>query len=208
MLSPNIRYRERKHRNWVGDKSGGCDVGFCTYFGGNCSMLSKQKNRYSLAPRLLIAAALIVFAAQTIDYPNFTVDDVFIPMRYAENAASGNGLVYNIGEYVEGYSDPLWVWVLTGAAKMGVNHSFSPLALMWFAKALSYFFGLLSLGLLYWFTLKIFTGDKFFASLSVLFAAMTAPFVAWSCGGLEMTLISFLYLSASCFAYFIFEKIK
>jgi hypothetical protein len=38
-----------------------------------------------------------------------TVDDLFISLRYAEQWVSGNGLTYNRGEAVEGFSSPLWV---------------------------------------------------------------------------------------------------
>ncbi|HEY3874828.1 MAG TPA: hypothetical protein VGM92_05095, partial [Candidatus Kapabacteria bacterium] len=35
-------------------------------------------------------------------------DDAFITMRYVKNFVDGNGLVYNIGERVEGYTHFLW----------------------------------------------------------------------------------------------------
>jgi len=36
-------------------------------------------------------------------------DDAMISMRYAWNLAHGNGLVWNLGERVEGFTNPLWV---------------------------------------------------------------------------------------------------
>ena len=39
-------------------------------------------------------------------------DDGMITLRYADNLVSGNGLVWNSGERVEGFSSPLWVFVL------------------------------------------------------------------------------------------------
>jgi len=36
------------------------------------------------------------------------VDDMMISMKYAKNLALGNGLVWNIGERVEGITNPLW----------------------------------------------------------------------------------------------------
>jgi len=41
-------------------------------------------------------------------------DDGMITMRYADNLVSGRGLVWNPGERVEGFSSPLWVFVLAG----------------------------------------------------------------------------------------------
>ena len=37
------------------------------------------------------------------------ISDAFISFRYVRNLLSGHGLVYNPGEYVEGYSNFLWV---------------------------------------------------------------------------------------------------
>ena len=39
----------------------------------------------------------------------FLTDDAFISFRYARNLLEGHGLVFNRGEYVEGYSNFLWV---------------------------------------------------------------------------------------------------
>lgn len=49
-------------------------------------------------------------------------DDQLISMRYAENLASGDGLVWNPGERVEGFTNPLWtaymaVWHLAQIPK-------------------------------------------------------------------------------------------
>lgn len=42
-------------------------------------------------------------------------DDAFISFRYAKHWSEGHGLVYNIGEYVEGYTNLLWtVWLGLG----------------------------------------------------------------------------------------------
>jgi hypothetical protein len=42
-------------------------------------------------------------------YQNATCfDDAYISLRYAENLVDGKGLVYNDGEYVEGYTNFLW----------------------------------------------------------------------------------------------------
>lgn len=42
-----------------------------------------------------------------------TNDDAFISFRYARNLAEGNGLVFNPGERVEGYTNFLWVMILS-----------------------------------------------------------------------------------------------
>ena len=39
----------------------------------------------------------------------FITDDAFISFRYVRNLLDGHGLVFNPGEYVEGYTNFLWV---------------------------------------------------------------------------------------------------
>jgi hypothetical protein len=48
-------------------------------------------------------------------------DDAFISLRYAENLVAGHGLVFNAGEYVEGYSNFLWVVLTACAIVLGMD---------------------------------------------------------------------------------------
>lgn len=47
-------------------------------------------------------------------------DDAMISMRYARNLADGHGLVWNVGERVEGYSNFLWVIIMAAVHVVGV----------------------------------------------------------------------------------------
>jgi arabinofuranosyltransferase len=49
----------------------------------------------------------------------FIQDDAFISFRYAENLVRGEGLVWNQGERVEGYSNFLWTILIAGGMKLG-----------------------------------------------------------------------------------------
>jgi hypothetical protein len=42
-------------------------------------------------------------------------DDAMISMRYANNLLQGNGLVWNPGEHIEGFTTPLMVFIYTAA---------------------------------------------------------------------------------------------
>lgn len=69
-------------------------------------------------PLFWIAVLLSVFVIDTaLDYMVMhrfnLVDDAYISLQYAKNWASGQGLVFNPGERVEGYSNFLWVVLLT-----------------------------------------------------------------------------------------------
>ena len=48
-------------------------------------------------------------------------DDGFISFRYAQNLAEGRGLVYNAGEYVEGYTNLLWTLLLAAFMRIGAE---------------------------------------------------------------------------------------
>src|SRR5262245_10792520 len=48
------------------------------------------------------------------------VDDAFIYFRYAENFANGRGLVWNVGERVDGATSFLWTVLLGLAMKAGI----------------------------------------------------------------------------------------
>ncbi|XXT23539.1 hypothetical protein WME94_18545 [Sorangium sp. So ce429] len=68
----------------------------------------------------LVAPMLITIVA-ALRVSSFTIDDAYISFRYAENLARGNGLVYNVGERVEGYTNFLWTVLLAAAVKVGAT---------------------------------------------------------------------------------------
>jgi hypothetical protein len=59
------------------------------------------------APWLLLGIGLAVFWLDVRDLKG-QMDDAFISYRYARNLVEGYGLVYNAGEFVEGYTNLLW----------------------------------------------------------------------------------------------------
>ena len=81
----------------------------------------------------------------------FLCDDAFISFRYVRNLVEGNGLVFNPGEYVEGYTNFLWVlelaaiWAIFGglpyevAPWLSVGYTVATIAAMlwWVARLAS-----------------------------------------------------------------------
>jgi arabinofuranosyltransferase len=57
----------------------------------------------------ILASSLLVLGIFVLINLDHTVDDAFIGFRYAENLVRGQGLVFNPGERVEGYTNFLWV---------------------------------------------------------------------------------------------------
>jgi hypothetical protein len=65
---------------------------------------------------------LILGLFLTIHY-GWITDDAFVYLRYVDNVLFlGDGLVYNRGEYVEGFSSPLWALLLTAFRATGLNY--------------------------------------------------------------------------------------
>src|SRR5262245_21350587 len=72
---------------------------------------------------LLAAAAVAIVLIFAVLFWGITLDDAYITFRYARHLAEGYGLgAWNrTGERVEGYSSPLWMLLLAGAARLGVD---------------------------------------------------------------------------------------
>lgn len=149
--------------------------------------------RSSLLEKGIIVAGFLLFVIGTVDCLNFTVDDTFIPMRYAENFVSGKGLVFNEGEFVEGYSSLPWTLMLSVFVKMGISSAESDFALVQAAKLMGAFLGLCTLIVLAYFSLLLrrvqdFGGNGWMLSLAVFCAGATFSFPLWSVAGLETPL--------------------
>lgn len=77
----------------------------------------KQQLRYQL---LWPVPALALFGFLSWHFW-FTQDDAFITFRYVGNLLNGHGLVYNIGERVEGYTNFGWAILLALIGRTGLD---------------------------------------------------------------------------------------
>ena len=66
----------------------------------------------------------------------WVAEDAFIDLRVVNHLLGGHGPVFNVGERVEAYTNPLWVALLTLAGGAGRLFSSAPLPLEWLAAAL------------------------------------------------------------------------
>lgn len=64
---------------------------------------------------------LAIFVLHAIRYSGALLDDAYISLRYAENWVTGQGLVFNPGERVEGYTNFLWVVLAAGFRLAGLD---------------------------------------------------------------------------------------
>lgn len=126
----------------------------------------------------LLLGVIALGALHVLYYFPRTVDDMFIYLRYAENAAGGHGLVYNLGERVEGYSGPLWMLWLTVGEVIGLG------GVSW-----TKFLGVLSLFALGWGIYRLgrerFGLEPIPGLLPLLFLAANSYVIAWAMWGLE-----------------------
>ncbi len=90
----------------------------------------------------ILTVILIIFAVHAVSL-NFIQDDAFISYRYVSNFVGGRGLVFNAGERVEGYTNFLWIILLSLFTALGINTVVA-------SKILGLAGGCFSLLLLYW----------------------------------------------------------
>jgi len=70
--------------------------------------------------RVTTAAMCVAALGLTAGY-SWVCDDATISMRYADNLAGGHGLVFNLGERVQGFTNPLWTLLLAIGAVFESN---------------------------------------------------------------------------------------
>lgn len=144
-----------------------------------------------------ILAIILYYYSKTFD---FIQDDSFITYRYVKNFTEGNGLVFNIGERVEGYTCFLWVVVLAGVKSLGFNFISA-------SQVLGIISSMITLLFTYLISSKIFpknNGAAFnlvFSLAAVTLLASNGSFAYWAVSGMEtglfgclITLGVYLYL--------------
>lgn len=113
-------------------------------------------------------------------FNRFTQDDAFISYRYADHLIRGYGLVWNIGEPIEGYTNFLWVLIIAAGMYMG-----------WEPILFSYLVGIslfvLTLIFTYLLAKKIFT-SRIAGLFTILLLGTNYTFNAYATGGLETQL--------------------
>ncbi|MBI5216671.1 MAG: tetratricopeptide repeat protein [Ignavibacteriae bacterium] len=118
---------------------------------------------------------------------NFVQDDSFITFRYVKNFAEGHGLVFNIGERVEGYTTFLWTILLAVPAILNFD-------MISTSQIIGVLFGLATLYLMYRLSLEISTENRpiGFSLIAILFLACNSAVAYWSISGMETGMFMFL----------------
>ncbi|MFO7585931.1 MAG: hypothetical protein R6W69_14480 [Anaerolineales bacterium] len=118
-------------------------------------------------------------------------DDAMISMRYAWNLAHGNGLVWNIGEYVEGFTNPLWVlymaaWHLLPLTGSGVSLAIQISGAVFLAANL----------VVLYLIVRHLSNNLLALTTALTMTAFYGPLAIWGLLGMEVSLLT-LILSLS-----------
>lgn len=153
------------------------------------SGLNPHERRHSYAMGLMGVLALANFLVYMFWY----VEDAGISMAYARNAAAGEGWVtYAGGERVEGFSNPLWTFLMGLGYLVGINGFVS-------SKLMGAVFGLaclpLSYGLAKEARLGLSKSADNFPLLAPLLVCLSTTVAVWHGSGLENSLFNVLLLT-------------
>ncbi|HUD50267.1 hypothetical protein, partial [Parvibaculum sp.] len=117
-------------------------------------------------------------------------DDAFISYRYAANLLHAHELVFNIGEYVEGYTNLLWTLLIALGMALGLE---APTV----GYILSAAFGGALLLAVYFYTLEFLPRSRrWLAGVAPLCLLSFNSFACWTSSGLETPLFAFLVVLA------------
>jgi hypothetical protein len=138
-----------------------------------------------------IAVAGLVLLAHGL-LVSFLNDDAFISYRYARNFANGQGLVFNPGERVEGYTNFLWTVMLGIGMRLGAD----PLPLSKIMGFLASLGTLIVTARLSW---RLAPSGSPGRGIALLLLAASTPFAYWTFAGLEGPLFALLLILVTSF---------
>ena len=130
----------------------------------------------------VLAAALLVLLAVAALFPyrHFAGDDAYITFRFARNLAEGGGFAFNAGTPTYGSTAPLWVFLIAGLHKLGLDVPDAAHLMNWiFAVA-----DILLFFRLAWLYLESRTA----AWIATLLLLADPWFIRWSISGMENAL--------------------
>lgn len=119
----------------------------------------------------------------------FIQDDAFISFRYAQNLAHGNGLVWNIGERIEGYTNFLWTLLIS----LGIYVGCEPIMFSYILGTLFFFLSIV-------FTYKLsflISRSRMINLLTVILLGTNYTFFCFATGGLETQMQTALFVISS-----------
>jgi hypothetical protein len=115
-------------------------------------------------------------------------DDQLISMRYAENLASGDGLVWNPGERVEGFTNPLWTAYMAVWHLVQIPRSKTSLAILLTGVVIL----ILNALVVYAIARRVSPASRTVARVAMVLAGTYWSLVHWTLEGFEVGLTALL----------------
>jgi hypothetical protein len=144
-----------------------------------------------LPPSLTLLVPAVPFVASILVVLEFIKDDAYISFRYAHNLVTGNGLVFNHGERVEGFTNFLWIFVVAPFEALGWD-------LFQVCEVLGTFLGIVCLVLTARLTAWTQDDERGLSHLwGAFWLATSSSFVLWAQAGLEQPLACLLPLAGA-----------
>ena len=149
--------------------------------------------RLSKKTILLLLPALLAFSFLAYHF-NFVQDDAYISYRYVANYLNGDGLVYNIGERVEGFTNFAWVVWLLLFGSLGFDY-------ILLSQVIGFAFGLGIIFLTYLITIEVLgEKNKLLSLLPSYLVGLNMSLAYWAPAGLETAAFAFFVMfSLLCF---------
>jgi arabinofuranosyltransferase len=121
------------------------------------------------------------------------IDDAYISFQYAKNWVLGNGLVFNVGERVEGYTNFLWVVVLAPlyAATSALGVDFTRAAII-----LNMLIACIDLVLVFAVCRRLPGASWLAVSVALVLCALDNAYQGYALSGLEIHLVILLTLTS------------
>ena len=134
------------------------------------------------AANWIVGLSVLVVGVNGVIFRGHELDDGLIYARYIQNLISGNGLVYNAGEYVNGLTSPLFAWMSLAPAYLfgDARHGAMLISVLAAMGTLVIFYRLLTL----------FLAERWIAALAALLAAGSG--ITYINLGMETSLFTFM----------------
>ncbi|MBD3368853.1 hypothetical protein GF402_00630 [Candidatus Fermentibacteria bacterium] len=148
-------------------------------------MARRERIPWRFSPSLVELGCLVLGEAMVL-WLAWLIDDAYVYFRYVDNLLiHGNGLVWNPGEYVEGFSSPLWTLLLSALRVLRLNY--------WLVVRLV---GMLCFAAFWWLACLVnrkltpaLSGKSFGLNLPLVYLTFTYGVICYFTSGLEGPLV-------------------
>lgn len=138
---------------------------------------------------LVSSIIILIWGVYSVYKMRWVCDDAFITFRYVENWLNGLGLVYNQGEYVEGYTNFLLLLLLSAVRYIGLD-------IVVYSQYIGIIFFTGTILLIILSSYRFSMERNYFIPFSALILVFHFDFKVWGTSGLETSMYTFLILSA------------